>query len=598
MSSDQQLNVHISIASDLRQNKPNDKQCEFECSLDNTIASSLVSQNETASEIKPYQCASRSENGQSLSENGQLTGIENNVNLSPSEEIMPFAVKNVNNLEVIKQFDEKIISQDDGDPVYCHNNGVQEAKGIFTNDFNNRDDNFSPTLNNEAITLSVSEDPSIVDSQIPTPPHIINLNQSNEQAAEQPRNSTSDKESEDIQPRIQKENSSATNSNENKDPQHVATETTNEIAESATVNASTVDDNEIGEAPNDENEIYSNEYNSNEDSCEIPDTEDFDGANEVENDEYILDTVVRKPRKQRRRIVSVNDDSDPEIEVERERLLQSPTIEENRLTDSEAPEDTIDIELLIQNEKPGPKSKKMSTQKLKELQTRQLLRNVVVIPSSNKKKKRRIIDSDEDEENSLPYCVNVDDIGLPDTVEENDNNETDVLVDSILINDLDKPESSSFENSDQCSAEPTPSDVINSSETTFKSEPDDENAPIMSQYSGSIECPGESLREIQEQPQGIVPKLESLDKIKSETALMCDSGDTDSSNKQVKQENEDHVATTDFPPFPPSSSSSENEDEFIPNDVYFGTPDTGRKGYVTPTLTSTELLSLILELLL
>lgn len=348
---------------------------------------------------------------------------------------------------------------------------------------------------------------------------------------------------------------------------------------------------------NDENETLSNEDEFAEDTGEYHsvDVVDFDGTNEVENDEYILDTFVKKPRRERRRIVSVNDDdSDPEMEVEREKLLKStsPLLDNNVMDDKQDVEEEVDIELLIQNEKPGPKSKKMSTQILKELQARALLRNAVVIPSSGgKKKKSRIIDSDDDEESKtlFTYRVDVDDIGLPDLSMENDDEGDEIASNSILMNDIDKIDKSPIENSivflppkqeqvlgvnSSCaipSYENQTQDIF-STEVKCKTE---NVSPIKYQHNVSSES-NDVLHHVKMEPTEIVKQEPSYPIIIMETPAIRDSGSTEVINQQLSVEDDFEIADVHFPPFS-TSSSSENEEEFIPNDVYFGTPDSGTK---------------------
>lgn len=539
-----------------------DQQSHFECAIAQTDYSNVEKtfdniadiglENETVCGSETSQCVK--ENGQSLSECQKVSENEENVNFGPS------GAEDENHFAGIPNLDEKL--QVNGDAVSGLNIGDQEG-------------------------VSDREQPINSHSPNETVPQTLSLDQSNQQGNdtscdEQPQNPCA--EIKDIQQVIQQE---ATNLIENADLPNLTPGTTNPIAESIAVIASPVADEEIennAEASNDENETSSEEQESNEDSSEFPDIVDFDATNEAENDEYILDTVVRKRSKARRRIVSVNDDdSDPEIEIERKRLLQSPTVEENELTDIDGVEE--DIELLIQNEKPGPKSKKMSTQKLKELQTRELLRNAVVIPSG-KKRKGRIIDTDDEDDSVLPYCVNVDDIGLPDVTDDNDNdNETDALVgNSILLNDIDKPESSSVENlihpRDASTEIEVSPDVNSLHEMTFKEETKHDNS---SEGPENIESLSENLQEIQKPPSEVVPelvKLESSDATKNEPTFLCDSGNsTDSTNQQCGKGNGFQTATKAFPSFS-ASSSSDGEDEFIPNDVYFGTPDINKRRYV------------------
>ncbi len=509
-SSDQQLNV----PNDSCQSKQNhdNQQCDLEKCSDNVISVNIMLDSEIATS---------NESNRNESDGNAHNGSKK---LAVMEENDQVVVSNVNenesNVQAVAKSDHGIKTGD----LSEHNDREVVIDNLqIRNGYSN-----STALNGDRVPVSADQ-PNAVDLQIPneTVPQTITLDQPNDR-----------------------------DNHENSD-----------------VN-SEIEHNE--DASDDENENFFNKHDSNEDSSEFPDIVDFDGTNEVENEEYILDTVVRKPRKERRRIVSVNDDdSDPEMEVERELLLQSPTVDKNELADSRSEEEEDDIEQLIQNEKPGPKSKKISTQKLKELQARELLRNAVVIPSSSKKKKNRIIDSDDDEENAslLPYCVDVDDIGLLDTMDDHDNeNDSDALGSSILLNDINKPDSSSTENLNQNDS-PGESNI---DEIAVKLEPKDVQ-PSLSSSSPNTKCSIASLQEEQKQPLEIKPVLvkeEGFDDTKDE-AVACDS--LDRANKQCKKENEnDTFVNTDFPPFP-SSSSSDDDDEFIPNEVYFGTPDHNKK---------------------
>lgn len=472
------------------------------------------------------------ENGQS--EHEKRLAIEGHVNSGPCG-------------TTIEHSDEILQS----DAVRCHN-GVMEAEDVekVSDNFHSSNDNRSPTANNETV--------AIIDETVA---ETANSHQSNEQC------SVSSTEIEEVQSRQEMPLV------EQKGEPNATAEPAKQIGESTTVSATIADDDtEIdGDASNDENELSANEHDSNEDSSEFPDLSDCDATNEPDNDEYILDTVVRKRGKERRRIVAVNDDddSDREMERERERLLQqSPTtIGDSELRDVSGVEEE-DIEQLIRNEKPGPKSKKMSTQKLKELQTRELLRNAVVIPSSGKKRKSRIIDSDDEFDSLLPYCVNVDDIGLPDMTEENDN-DTDVLLgNSILLNDIDKPEP------DPSASIEVSADANNTHEITVTAV-----QPVTQTDPENVEC--SSHQEPTEAAPELVIAKSPSDATTSETPSLTDSGNgTDGIRQQCEKGNETHSGmTADFPPFA-SSTSSDGEDEFIPNDVYFGTPDINKRGYV------------------
>lgn len=597
MSSDQQLNVHISIVNDLCHDNDSQRDNPFDCSvlnytnientLDDIIAANIVLENETNCGIKHSQYTQDKENGD-VTENLEIK--EYNERSLKGENILQSGQQTVA-LDVVNDFEGIIPS---GDKFNFENNDAirhngRESENILNSNSDSLNDNCSSNLNDEAISSLNIVDPQIQNGI--SPPTILSFGQSNEQSSD----ISNQKQWSDIENNeIQKENNKETNFNEeettnepelfNKEPPNVTSEANNEAAELATVNHNIGEGIENDdEASNDEN--VSNEQDSNEDSSEFNDNVEFDDTNEVENDEYILDTFVRKPRKERRRIVSINDDSDSEIQEERERLLQSPMVEVDKLSEIEDADKDIDLEQLILNEKPGPKSKKMSTQKLKELQARALLRNAVVIPSSgNKKKKSRIIDSDDEEGDNvlLPYVVDVDDIGLPDMIEDND--ETDVLeANSILLNDIEKPDIDPIENAKQdesieqnsiCAI----SSFENHSQETEKRTP--ENIPTTSQNSGNVNCPIENYenpQKSQKQSIGIVhePVNYELSEATSKNEMgMCDSGN---STDSIDQQHSKYSNVKNVPPFP-SSSSSEDEDEFIPNDVYFGTPDLNKKG--------------------
>lgn len=544
MSSDQQLDVHVSVVNDLCHSKQNDSQYHEKCSVDSVInANNLLLETEN--------------------ENRERSGIEENVNppvleesetaISQSGEILPVA----NNGHVVTDERDNVVCLPENGHSSTPFAPINKTTIPMNEDQSVAVDPVDSHERSETTQQSGSVDPS-------DDPPPVNSNGSN---------STRCTENEGAQSCVQQEHYES-----NDDLPAVESHTNNDRP----MSDSNADDDELeqnddieDDASNDGDDNFSNEHDSNEDCSDI---EHSDGTTEVENDEYILDTVLRKPRKERRRIVLVNDDSDLEVDAERERLLPSPTVEENQLTDIEGEED---IEHLIQNEKPGPKSKKYSTQKLKEIQTRELLRNAVVIPSK-KKKKSRVIDSDDDEE-PLPYSVDVDDIGLPDTMDdnENDENDSDALAGSSILlndaNDFDKTENSIQNES---------SDVNSIDESTIKSESKDDNTTVVPQCSSDHNFSGESSRGVENQTSETVSALkeECVDPIENETGGLCDSGNsTDSTNHQNRKEMESNYANTDLPPFS-ASSTSESEDEFIPNEIYFGTPDhNSKRRYVQMT---------------
>lgn len=155
--------------------------------------------------------------------------------------------------------------------------------------------------------------------------------------------------------------------------------------------------------------------------------EDHTRTSNISEDEYNSadepQQQVIKPRKKRRRIVNDDDESADE-EIDRNCLLRdsspmsftatesihaNPSVEDEEIMAAEQ-----ELENLVKNERPGPKSKKASTHMIKELQARALLRSAIVIPAAVdiKKRKNRILDSDEEADKS---DLNVDDIGLPDS---------------------------------------------------------------------------------------------------------------------------------------------------------------------------------------
>ncbi|KAJ6635426.1 hypothetical protein Bhyg_14012 [Pseudolycoriella hygida] len=527
MSSNQHFDVQFPVGHDLCHNKPNDNQhSEFECSK--------ILEEETVTNKR--------------SDHSELVELrlesEEDLIFDPCERAEVCDETNENNLA----------GESDGKLRIENNDHDVSVNNIIADE---RSPNLHP--NNETTTSTTTEYLTLESSDKPP--------EENSDSAQQQNLNL------EPQTTLQHEN------NETR-----ISESNDKLSEP--VNSTVVTEDEAGNddiASNDENEFFSNDQDSNEDSNELPDIVDFDGTNEVDNDEYILDTVVRKPRKERRRIVSVNDDdSDPEVNVERERLLQSPSIQENELTGSENGEENIDIERLIENEKPGPKSKKISTQKLKEIQARELLRNAVVIPSSNKKKKSRIIDSDDDDEGNslLPYCVDVDDIGLPDFPHDNDI-ESDVLASgSILLNDIEKLDDVELDEGHNTDTTSREEHIENAIISTPELPQEDIPMQPTEQSEDAENISLEVDRNLKEKPSDVTTNETKLTTCHPEDAL---------DNPHTEGDAEDPII--DFPPFP-SSSSSEEEDEFIPNDVYFGTPDNkkcsrgngrGRRGRIAQT---------------
>lgn len=191
-------------------------------------------------------------------------------------------------------------------------------------------------------------------------------------------------------------------------------------------------------------EQYERESNLNgeNETTEVIENRDEPSEYEEEAGETIIAETTKKPSlahhaKKRRRIMvydEQNTDND-ELEDEREKLLQSkspthshhssePNDEANQsdLSNDEysyqsdtAKADNFDDDydfIRDPNEKPGPKSKKLSTHLYNAQKAKALLESAIVIPAC--KKKKRVIDSD-DEYNEFALnqpTTSVDDIGL------------------------------------------------------------------------------------------------------------------------------------------------------------------------------------------
>lgn len=187
---------------------------------------------------------------------------------------------------------------------------------------------------------------------------------------------------------------------------------------------------------------------SNEDCDENVHTEDpeynfgaqYESATESDNesaeaiiaDEYILTelpehTESNNRRKRRRRILMYNDGQSSEssdFDEDREKIRSPspsnslPSIVDSNLksgSDSEYDSNDSMCNIIIENERPGPRSSKQSTKILNEIDARTLLKNAVIIPiqSDATKRKKRIIDSDdEDNDDDIRSQVSLDDIGI------------------------------------------------------------------------------------------------------------------------------------------------------------------------------------------
>lgn len=152
-----------------------------------------------------------------------------------------------------------------------------------------------------------------------------------------------------------------------------------------------------------------------------PDADDYcPSSSIIEPQEYSISNLHEEPQnilKKRRRIVSLNNEGDNSTDDDKDNIPNlhclprspSPTFPAVA-SNSEIPDITPEtIALISKNDRPGPISKKASTQLIKELQTRALLQSAVVIPAAldPKRRKVRILQSDDDE------SINVDDIGAP-----------------------------------------------------------------------------------------------------------------------------------------------------------------------------------------
>lgn len=224
-------------------------------------------------------------------------------------------------------------------------------------------------------------------------------------------------------------------SNPNSEDEIRKSSTSNTVTEIATCEQNIESNQSI------ENEINLNTENESNQSITDQNIVDEDESNEDEHCETIIaDEVVdemlicestskQELRKRRRILVYDDGDSDnSELEIERERLMQSKSPTElteinddnqnnlindvhcNPLNDvDDKAVDMSDDFIRDPTEKPGPKSKKLSTHLYNALKAKALLESAVVIPA--KRKKKRIIDSDDESALNQPIA-NVDDIGL------------------------------------------------------------------------------------------------------------------------------------------------------------------------------------------
>lgn len=132
----------------------------------------------------------------------------------------------------------------------------------------------------------------------------------------------------------------------------------------------------------------------------------------------------QKLQKKRRRIVVLtnncedsSDDEDDQPELTRSPSPDVPvspnptTPSAQATTENQVPAITPEsFEAIAKNDRPGPKSKKASTQLLKELHARALLQSAIVIPAAVDPKRRKIRILDDSDQESAPN--DVDDIGL------------------------------------------------------------------------------------------------------------------------------------------------------------------------------------------
>lgn len=223
---------------------------------------------------------------------------------------------------------------------------------------------------------------------------------------------------------------------------------------------------------------------------------DADTGEAIISDPHTNFPLTNSHRKNRRRILIYNDgqsSENSENEDEREAILRSQSPIETPLqpnsnesvTEISLPiiPDKLD-DIVIANERPGPKSMKQSTRILKEMQTRALLQSAVVIPAQAKKKKR-IIDSDDDEidngVNVMQVETNVDDIGAiaddNDNIDNDEDQPSDILIDVSVILRENFDMSESDENNDNDDHEKE-DDVENSITEEEENEDDDEDDEV------------------------------------------------------------------------------------------------------------------------
>lgn len=206
---------------------------------------------------------------------------------------------------------------------------------------------------------------------------------------------------------------------------------------------------------------YSNE-DANPSCDEEIDSENEQSDSEDENNETIIadqyvsteakrSAAVSHMRKRRRRILIYNDGESSDGSGEGGDILQSPSVSPSvasSLTENSnsenwhhSDEDSND-NIIMENERPGPRSRKESTKVLKEMEVRTLLKNAVIIPiHCESKRKKRVIDSaDEISDNeadisSKALDVSLDDIGAGEYHDLCDNSEDETSVNYALVDD-------------------------------------------------------------------------------------------------------------------------------------------------------------------
>lgn len=263
------------------------------------------------------------------------------------------------------------------------------------------------------------------------------------------------------------------------------------------------------------------------------------------------------------------------------------------------------LEQLVKNEKPGPRSKKASTQLLMELQARALLQSAIVIPVAvpvdGKKRKMRILESDDDEDVNLTAAAtggavavadSLDDIGIE---AEQIDLDADTLGEQLIIGD---PVVLPLLADDM--GDP---DVVNVAELLFLDEPgngmdddDDEvedevemKVPIeeFDEICSEIRPPEESEQhQVKTEKIAITPEKRTAVKVEAASPGNEPAAPATKNNGESPRSHSSPRAAT--PPVrvkdepKPSLSRpgaqlkslyTSSEDEYLPNDVYFGTPD-------------------------